>query len=76
MLPRFADLVPTSAIEHIIFDIDLAFFRIYSFRFFVLVNVVISFSVADSSGRSHSSAGELAQENGMVAELARASSAI
>ncbi len=37
VLPRFADLVPTSAIKQAIFDIDFAFFRIDSFRFFVLV---------------------------------------
>ena len=37
VLPWFADLVPTSAIEQVIFNIDFAFFRIASFRFFVLV---------------------------------------
>ncbi len=34
VLPRFADLVPTSAIEDAIIDIDFAFFRIDSFQFF------------------------------------------
>ncbi len=37
VLPRFADLAPTSAIVWINFGIDFAFFRIDSFRFFVLV---------------------------------------
>ncbi len=37
MLPRFPDLVPTSAIRQAIFNIDFAFLRIDSFRFFVMV---------------------------------------
>ena len=41
MLPRFADLAPTSAIIWLKTEIDSAFFRIDSFRFFAISLVVL-----------------------------------